>query len=70
MTDGQVANLLRAEIVTNEHRGAAAERLHDVQHVVHHEVRVVQRGIDGAIAASVATLVDRDRAIAGCRQRG
>jgi hypothetical protein len=53
MTDRQVADLLRAKVMAHEYGLAFAERIHDAQHVVHHEVRVVQRRVDGAIAATV-----------------
>ena len=65
MAHGEVADLLRAEVVPDEHRARCLQGIEQAEHVLHHLLGVVQRRVDGALARPVTALVGSERAPAG-----
>ena len=65
MAHGEVADLLRAEIVTDEHRARGLQRIEEAQHVLHHLLGVIRRRVGRAIARPVAALIGGECAPAG-----
>ena len=70
MAHREVAHLLGAKIVTDEHCARLPEGIEEAEHVLHHVVRVVHGRFGRPVAAAVAALIGRERAPAGGGDRG